>query len=247
MDRYFVGTNSYKTIAISRTNFDGVATAYLTLYTDWYRFILIQDGEIVEQFTPTTITETDITFRIGAAGQGEWFQYVNQVGFSCSTSNVTNSTSCTVTDTSGLMNTVSLSATRYTPLGWIDVCNDTSTSASVTLVCDLGDTDGELYYYVLGAMFDETSYVLEAEHIDYRSTDPIYGTLGVLVGLFIIIQLAMIGAFKGPVPAMGMTAIGVALTWGFGLVAMEYGAVMSFFIVVGLAIYKMRSGGGSSA
>lgn len=62
--KYDIASNSYKTVEITTTNFEGEAYATLTLYNEYYKFIIEYDGEIVFTSTPTYITKDELTFQV---------------------------------------------------------------------------------------------------------------------------------------------------------------------------------------
>lgn len=241
VQRYYIGTGTYKTIAIARTDFQGQTAAYLQLNTVWYRFVLSKNGEILATYSPFILTTDDITFRLTGEGVGEWFKYQGSTAYACYHSNTTNTTTCQVTDTSGLMVNVSLVVDRFDIVGWTNICKQYSTSSSATLVCPLGTTEGKLYRYVLRASYESTSMVLDSGFFDNtRPEGSQYGSLGVLAALLILITLPWIGAFK-PSVALILCAIAVGISAGFGLIYLSWSSIMSFMIVLGIAIYKMRN------
>lgn len=237
--RYDVGTNTYSTVAIVQTNFDGKAFAYLTKNTIWYRFTLIQDGVILEQYSPTIITEDTLTFRLSQTALGEYFDYHGNIAVNCSWPN--NTTTCTVTDTSGLMETTELDVKRWTSLGYIDVCSSSDTGSSVTLVCPMGTLDGKIFFYRLDATFAETEDTLESGFRDHRTGTPVYGDLGVLVSLMIMLVMIFIGIQYRWEISITLSAVAITLSWAGGLLFVTMTSVVAFFVVAAVVIYKTRS------
>lgn len=240
IQRFFIGENTYRTISIAETDFQGEATTYLTKDTIWYRFVLSDYGEVVGSYGPTIITEDSLTFRIDTETQGQWFNYYGQIASNCTTSSATNTTTCVVTDTSGLVLNVRLEADRESALGWIDTCDEEDSGSSVTLVCSLGNTENNLYRFALVAELEDTDVLLDGGYIDFRTGASEYGTIGLIVALMLMIFLPFIGAFK-PGVALAMSGVAVFISMSFGLLYIDYASVISLVLVFVIGIYKMRT------
>lgn len=241
IQKHYIGDNVYKTVAMSKTDFQGAGYSYLELPNNWYRFILSRNGEILQTYSAMQLVDTSVTFRLSSTAAGEWFDYYDNVGYSCTTSDVTNSTTCTVIDSSGLMANASLRVYKDSAgIGWLKICDDYSTSSSSTLTCSLGNTSGQLYYYVLYLTFPDTYYTLDAEYLDYRSSQQ-YGTMGIAVALMLLIVMSMIGAYR-PSIAVALSIVSVVLSYWGGFADIGYGAILALAISAGIGIYKMRSG-----
>lgn len=237
--RYFIGENVYRTTGVFKTDFQGQASGYLIKNTIWYRFIISEAGETLEQFEPMTINADEIVFRLSSEGLGEWFQYHDGIAYNCTTSTTTNSTTCTVSDSTGLMVNATLDVREYTTLGWIDTCTSYGEASSVTLVCSLGATQNKLFYYVLTVEMEDSEYELEAGWLDYRAGASQWGSLGLVIAIFLILFMVMIGSFD-PRIAMVLSGVGLGLSYGFGFVYISYGSLVALFIVIGIAVYKYR-------
>ena len=237
--RYFIGENVYRTTGVFKADFQGEASGYLIKNTVWYRFVITEEGTVLASYDPMTINADEITFRLSAEGLGEWFQYYNGIGYNCTTSTSTNSTTCTVTDATGLMVNASLIVREYAALGWLEICEDYSEASASTLVCPLGATQNRLYYYILSAEFGDSEYELEAEWLDYRAGVSQWGTTGLLIALILTIFLVFVGAWN-PKIGMVMAGVGMGLSYGFGLLYISYGSLIALFIVIGVAVYVMR-------
>lgn len=62
--RYYPALNSYETVEISKTNFEGQAHMYIVPFSEWYRFAIYYDGILKYYSGPTKITTDSITFQI---------------------------------------------------------------------------------------------------------------------------------------------------------------------------------------
>lgn len=236
--RYYIDTDTYTTIAILNTDFDGKAYTYLTKNTVWYRFTLIQDGEVLEQYSPTIVTEDTLTFQLTQQRTSEYFEYYDSLAWNCTWPG--NTTTCTVMDTSGLMASANLKVWRWSSLGYIDLCDTEDTGSSVTLVCPMGSLTGYIFYYSLSATFQESTSVLESGFINHLGTSNIYGNMGVFVALIVLLVLTFIGvAVSWEVGILGAASATLLSLLG-GFLIISYTSVFSVFILGGIAIYKYK-------
>lgn len=236
--RYNIGTNTYSTIAIPKTNFDGYAYSYLTKNTVWYRFTLYDGGDMLIQYDPIIIVDDSLTFQLSDITSGEWLDHYGQISGSCTFPS--NTTTCTLTDTSGLMQSATLIVKRWTSLGYIDVCEESGTSSSLTLVCDLGEISGRIFYYEFSAEFENTHEIIESGYYDNRSMGPQYGDLGLIAALMLIMVFAMFGAWRWEI---GIAGAGVAMgvSYSMGLILMSWGSVITIFVIIAITLYKGRT------
>lgn len=235
---YNIGTGTYTTVAIVKTDYDGKAYSYLTKNTKWYRFTLTQDGVVLDQYDPTIITEDTLTFRLTQGDLGEYFTYYDDIAWNCTWPN--NTTTCTVTDTSGLMASAQLEVWRWSALGYIDICDTEDTGSSVTLVCPMGSLTGYIFYYKLTAEFQNSEQVLEAGFRNHAGQTDIYGNLGILVSMIILFVLVFIGLAISWEAGLVMSAAAVTLSYIGGFVLISQTSVLGVFIAIAIAIYKYR-------
>jgi hypothetical protein len=239
ISEYNIGTGTYNVVAILNTNFDGKAFSYLTKNTKWYRFILTLDGEVVGSYGPTILTEDDVTFKL-SADYGQWFDYYDQYAYNCSLAG--NTTTCTITDTSGLMVSARLLVRQWAALNWTTLCDTTNTGSTVTLLCALGSTANNIYHYQFIGTFDGADYVIESGYYDYRAGSTTYGTMGVLLALMLMLVMVGIGIIRPPI-AMLLGVISLMISYGIGLLAVSWGAIIGLLVVAAVIMIKTKGGG----
>lgn len=235
---YNIGAGTYTTVAIVNTDYDGKAYTYLTKETKWYRFTVYGDDIDTELFGPLVIVDDSLTFQLSGGQYGEWLEYYGQLTGGCTFPS--NTTTCTATDTSGLMASARLIVKRWTSLGYIDVCDTTDTGSSVTIVCDLGSTSGRIYWYDFSATFQNTHQTIDSGYLDYSSPGTDYGDLGLIASVILILFLAFIGSWRWEVGLAG-SGIGFGMGWAMGLTAMSWSSVVTVFVIIAIAIYKGRT------
>lgn len=236
--RYNIGAGTYTTVAIVETNFDGYAYSYLTKDTVWYRFTLYDsDGEILSQYDPFIIVDDSLTFQLSDQVFGEWIDYNGQITGSCTFPS--NTTTCTLVDTSGLMQSATLIVKKWTSLGYTDICEETGTSSSLTLVCDLGATTGYIFWYEFTAEFDNTHTIIESGYLDNRTPGE-YDDLGLVATIMMILVLAMFGAWRWEIGVAG-AGVAMGLSYVAGLIVMTWGSVVVIMVIIAIVIYQARS------
>jgi len=233
-----IGTGSYTTVAIANTDYDGKAYTYLTKETKWYRFTVYGDSIDTEMFGPLVIVDDSLTFQLSGGEYGEWLEHYGQLTGGCTFPS--NTTTCTVTDTSGLMASARLIVKRWSSLGYIDVCDDTDTGSSITLVCDLGSTTGRIYWYEFSATFQDTHEIIESGYLDYSGTGTDYGDLGLIAAVVLILTMAFMGSWRWEIGLAG-AGVGFGLSYVMGIAAMAWGSVVTVFVVIAITIYKSRT------
>lgn len=242
--RLYIGENTYRTVVMGKTNFDGHDSIYMRMNDIFYRFILEKDGKILRVFNPFKITSTDHTLTTATDGYGQWFSYINNFGWYCNHNDATNTTSCTYSDTSGKSQEVCLLVKRRDLFNYTTVCDICETSTSGTLYCEMGDTDDKIYTYSLRVVFDEVDYdkvdyILEQGWLDFTSSTK-WGIIGVLVALMLFIICVFMG-IKSPASSIALGVVALFISTMFGFIDIAIGSVLGLAVVAAIIIYRMRS------
>ena len=64
VQKYDLNTNSYKTVEIVKTNFEGKSIIHVQKNEEFYKFLIYYNGELKKEINPTYIYENEITFQI---------------------------------------------------------------------------------------------------------------------------------------------------------------------------------------
>lgn len=67
VQRYDLNTNTYRTVEILQTNFEGETILHVTKNTEFYKFLVYYEGDLKLETAPTYIYEDDITLQIQTA------------------------------------------------------------------------------------------------------------------------------------------------------------------------------------
>lgn len=238
---YDVGTNSYNLVSMAKTNFEGSDIAYLNWYDSFYKFVIVENGEIVSIIDPSKISSTPLTFKISddslfaqdKFGQVSWNMYFN---------NVTNNIVLTFTDgsgkiTSGCLKVAKVGATNYTI-----VSNQCSSSSSATLSYNIAE-NGTYFatFYATGSFFNFGSLQVVKGYIDN-----VYSKLGNLdatsLAIITVGTSAFLGLIFGAVAAVFMLIMGFVLAMALGFINTTFMiSFISFAVVGGYLMWKLRT------
>lgn len=193
--RYDIATNSFFTTEIVQTNFEGVTQASWTLNDEYYKFIVVYEGEVRLETEPSYLYGTDITFIVdlglsgfddfiaenGLSGDVEWLNASSIASFTWNDQNSVATKGCVyiyerVGDTETTMNST---------------CTTGSTGTNY-----VGATlESNRLYYVRGYVtIDGYDYLVDEEIIDMYDDAP-RQQFGLYMLLFIEIIVILIGVW----------------------------------------------------
>ena len=237
IQRYYPDTNTYKTVQIVKTDFNGQANAYLVLYNVFYRFIIEKDGQVLKTTDPTTISTTTLEITIGSESPIEVFSYDGKIAYSCYYNTGTGNLVCTVSDTSNLMTSARLKVEKLGPVTTITVCDVSESSSAVTLGCNIG-SDGGTYIYTLSAQLTYGVVPLLKSSIEVGQ-QLIYGTEGVLLAFIIVGAMAFMGLFS-PSATIVLGIVGLIASYMMKLVIISLGSLVGIILVGIIVLVRMR-------
>lgn len=241
IQKYFVEEGVFKTVAWARSDTEGKGVTYLVPNDEFYRFVVLQAGEI---------TFTSETMQIGCAGSycsvtlniestySEFWEMYNTIGSSCSFNNDTKVIACTFAVTDGTQHTFTLDVYEWERGEPILNCTNSTTTASGTLFCDIGDnsTTG-MFTYSLSA--HSLPNFLQQGEVNLNALAD-WGDDGIIIALFIIIVLAGAFALMGP-EFMALGAyIGIIMSSALELLHLNLIALVGLGVIVGVFIYAFR-------
>jgi len=240
IQRKDTSTGSYKTVSMGQTDENGRLVADIEKGSSiTYKFIVIDpNGNIVDSISPVSFSTADTSYTI-TTGATDIFDIWNDIDYSCEYINSTKKFVCDVTDTSGLMTVAKLKVERKEVHSWEQVCEESGTSSSVTLVCELnasGDFDATKYLY---------NYNLEVNGVTVDSGDvleqdqsSVYGLTGLFLTFMLVIISIFIGAFH-PAASVLAGTVSIVLAKVIGLIAIGETAIVGLVFVAGIIIIRM--------
>ena len=242
---YDTGTNSYNTVEILSTDYQGVALGNIILNTQPYKFILYYQGVLVFESSNTFITSTARTFRVNL--QTDYYDSVDVAYGIVSTLTFTNATRnfvYTFSDGTGTIHHGCLRVVKRSING-DTVLNDTCVaSAASSIITNIGDNVGSNIYIATGYVKFDYEIITNVFTITEADTWKTYGTEGLFASFLITTALVTIGIFSPPI-SIALLIISFVITNTIGLFHLNWMWLSGFIILGCIAIFRMsRSGAG---
>ena len=245
IQRYYVGSNSYKTVAQVKTDHEGKGVTFLKVNEIYYRFIIERNFTVLRETQPTIITcmsggcpPYPVTLSVSEQKPPKYFQYLGKIAYACILNEDTNILKCTVDDTSQLMQKARLLVEKKGALKFDTLCDNYCESSACTLVCDLGNRTNNLYRYQLFAYIPE-QIVLEQKILDYLTGIIFWGSQGLLIGFVLVSTLFFVGIWN-PVVSLLFAFLGIIVGYILGIIPVSVYSLIGLALALVILIYKMR-------
>lgn len=238
-ERFYPASNTYKTIAMGKTDSNGQDAIYLFPNTQFYRFILMRDGEILKTTEPMKMTSSAISFYINLlATESKMFDLINNVQFNIDYNDGTNTLLATIVSPSGLYNSICMNVFKETGVSQIQECSSCGSGTALILTCPLSSNIS--YYsikvYGLGSFGNIYNGFLD---LTQGSADTLAG-YGIYLSLFMILVIGMIGIFH-PVASIITWLLGIVGAKFMGILDIPYSIITTLAVVAVVVIWRMRS------
>jgi len=246
IQRYYVGYNSYKTVAQVKTDYEGKGVTFLRVNEIYYRFIIEKNFVVVRETEPTIITCTaggcppyPVTLSISEQKPAKYFRYIGKIAYACQINEETNILKCTVDDTSQLMQKARLLVEQKGALKFDTLCDNICESSACTLICDLGNRTNNIYRYILSAYIPE-QIILDQNILDYKQALISWGAEGLLITFLLTSTLFFVGIWN-PVVSMVFALLGIIAGYLLGFTPVSTSSLIGLALAVGILIYKLRA------
>lgn len=240
IQRYDVGSNTYYTIDMIRTDEDGSDLTYLEWYDTWYKFILVQNGQVIKITTPQKISSTPVTIRIGD-DYNYTFQKFNDIIYTLLYNETTQNFVLTYTLPSAEVTSACLEVLKRNVTNTYEICNSCETSSSATMFCNIASAGNGTFianFYATGSMAKIAWLV---EFINIR--EQVYDSLGEeeassLAFLFagIVLSFFLINPVMGVIGAV--LGLGASIAIGFSPISMT--SFIAVVMIGGIVIYLIK-------
>ncbi len=235
-----VGTDTFYTVGMARTSFNGEDIAYLNWYDTFYKFILIKDGEIIKTTNSYKITETPQIFEVTTEVTFPYNKFEDFI-YTLYYNNATSNFVLTFTKPSGLVDKGCLRVIKRSAKNDSTVCNVCETSSSATLYCNIASYGNGTYiatFYATGSLLGIKTII---EFIG--QTNLLYDLIGNIDAtayafLFSGIVLAMF--FVSPVLAILGLLLGMLGGMFLGFQPLDYGGFIGIVLLGGVVIWYLN-------
>jgi hypothetical protein len=245
--KYFPGQGNYYTVCQGLTGDNG-ETAMELQQGYYYRWILERSGTVLLTTSPEILSDTELVLYIPAEVRGTFFEYKDNVAYSCTVDTVNNQITCTFSDTSGKQISMLLEAKRVLLYNRTDpFCSESSTETAGTLLCDYSDYVNDTVLYTLVGNYDG-SLVTETYPWIARYIEPAVdwfwgeslGAMGIMMTFGMMLTLGLLGLYD-PKVSIIFTTIGMVISYLFQLYTITFSSIILLVIVAGFIVYRMRS------
>jgi hypothetical protein len=199
INRYFPSNNSYISVAVCKTDDNGICVVPLEAPEPYYQIITFDaSGNYVYTFTQIQIPfnicadvcNVNLVLPSASGNSNTSIMKINNTVTSCAYNNLTFVTSCSFTDVSGAEQTVNFTLYNRSNKNAI-VCTQQLKTASATFTCSTGTLANNTYYYEVNAHYSDNAIVTLVSGL-INQLSAITRNFGG-IGIFITILL-MIGA-----------------------------------------------------
>ena len=242
IQRYDVGTETYKTITILKTDTEGKALTYLIPNSVDYKFILKQDGETVKTYGPMKVVDdgsVPIIVDLYISGiLGEYYQMVDGVSGRCDFDNSTNVSTCYGYDTNGLVQNWCMIVKKIGILAFTEIANNCTTGTSIELSYNFSDNSTGQYTIGLYATYDIYDYLVATDDISFTD-DPLYGNFGVFIAFLMCLVFIIIGLAYPPAGLIFATA-GLIFAMAMQLIILLPSSIISLLVIGSIILFRGR-------
>lgn len=242
LKRYYVSTNSYRTVAMARTNEEGEVVIDVDFNDAFYQ-ILVTYGDYSLQTIGARIISTTLILTLDLTP--DIFSHMNIVDgitTSLTFNNLTKTFSYSFTDTGGTARRGLLEVHRGNYLE----CSNIATSASATLLCQVNTTNVTGRYtakgYIQIGSYSQNALMQMLEILTGFAVElkDQWGAQGIFFAILISGSLAGLGVMISPAVGVIMFLVGIFITSFFGMTILP-AAMIGFFILIGaIMVYKMK-------
>lgn len=239
---YDIGKDTYYTVSMGKTSFDGKDLAYLNWYDTLYKFIFTRDGVVLKTTEPYKISESPQIFTIEDTIAFSFDKFKDFI-YSLTFNNATNNFVLTFTKPSGLVDQGCLRVISRNSSGDTEICLTCESSNSATLYCNIGNSGNGTFiaaFYATGSWklvdwifqkvgggFAETIYDLLG---DEDATAYAFLMSGVVTSVFLI----------NPVFGIVGIILGILAGAALGFTLLNYTTFLGIVIVGGIIIWVVN-------
>lgn len=238
-----IGTGSFKTISILKTDTLGQAVGQIILDTSWYKFILEYNGLIVGEDGPLIMTTNSRTFRIriGGVDYSDIFDSVLGISTTLTFENTTKDFVYTFSDPTGSVVEGCLKVVNKSVVGETIMFDNCTTSTAASIYVSIGiDTNTSTFIgtgYVKDS--DANRYITDVLGISFADVWTTYNLEGVFFSFLIVTTIVMAGLFH-PAAAIILAVVGLIFTSLLGFYQIAY-PILATIVALGIVAAIMVS------
>lgn len=222
IQKYYTETDTFFTVGMAKTDFNGQDIAYLNWYDTFYRYSLVRDGVVIYSTSTSKIDTTPVLFTVPKNYISGYKKFEN-LDYSLTYNNITENFILTYNLPSGEIASMCLKVIRSTFINDTIICNKCETSSSATIYCPLAGLQNGTYtaqIYATGSIG-----FIDALTIFKGTVNKIYNEIGNADGTIyaILFGLVILGMFLVS-PALGVLGVilGIVGSMALGFQPLNY-------------------------
>lgn len=247
--KYFQGTNSFETVAMTKTDLIGQGNTYIQINDIFYKFVIELDGSVKKNVDSYTIkcdpADCVQTFIIDVGSTLETLNFANKIAGSCTYVNGTLTLTCSWTDTTGLSPTMCLDIREFgfiRPIQTSHQCVE-STAGTIGYTFSAFNQSKQYFFNFFGQFgsLEGNTTTLDSDWIIYSGSgaSSVFGLNGVAIGFIVIGTFALIGLFSPVIGVMLIIAAAGAMQL-MGILDLGSGGVAGIAMVGVVVIWLIR-------
>ena len=241
VERYDVGTDTYYTVAMAKTDSLGEDLVYLKWYEDWYRFSIIIDGVVKLVDGPRKISATPVSFKIDDTYTSDYVKFRN-ILYGLTYNNATENFVLSYITVDGGVSSACLRTIKRNVTADYLICDTCETSTSATIYCNIGAYGNGTFigvFYATGSPPYYIDWLYEYVNVNALIYDEIGNDNG--TGLAILMAGVVLSLFL-ITPALGVFGmiLGMILTFALGLQPFETISFLGIVIVGGMIMWAVQ-------
>ena len=244
IQKYDVGTDTATTVEIIKTDSNGQAVGNIIKFTQAYKFILVKDGVVIKEDTPSYVMLDTKTFRVNLGGTTYFTNFDVVNGVTCSNvayTNATTSFSYTWLDPASNVTQACLDIYLTSNTQNVLVNTTCTSAASGTITLEIPEPFGSNTYVATGYVYiGNNKFVCgNSASANFNVGWKDYGSESLFLSFLLIVFLICVGLWN-PVVAIGLMIVGIILLNILGMFHLDWPWLVGFIILGGIVINKMR-------
>lgn len=235
VDLHNIGDNSFTTVTMAKTNYEGEDIVYLNWFDSEYRFVILENGTVINSIEPFKVSKTPQVFLIqdtGQFSQDKFRSVTNNLFFD----NETGDFVLSFNDPDNQISAGCLQVIRVTPNNFTILSDQCLSATSGTLTYNIGVNATGTYnaiFYAAGSprsIIDRIMYVNNFIGSIYEQIGNLDGTT---ITVFMVGTMALLGLLAGVPGVIFMTVLGLFVSNILGFMNPNLISIVAVMGIVG--------------
>jgi len=236
--KYDIATNSHTTNSIIKTDSNGEAIGAIKLTTQWYKFILIKNGEVIYESEPVKITSTTRNFRVTL--EQDYFSHyevANNITTGLTFTNSTGNFAFTWANPTGIAKNACLKVIRRSIYDDSLIGETCQNAASGTILINVGDKS-DYTFLATGTISGSPLLLTDVLEVSFNEGYKKWGKDGIFMSFFVRLAFALMGIWN-PIVAIILLILADIGMIAMGLYSMSWTTIMIYIILAIITIMKV--------